>query len=70
MMPRKPENLKRTELIGVKVNKDTKMKINYLAEMKGEKPGTYINNLLLKHLEEKEPWITKEIEDLNGENHK
>ena len=36
--------------------------------MKGEKAGTYIYNLILKHIEEKEPWITKEIEDLKKEN--
>ena len=67
MMPRKPANIKRSELIGVKVSQETKIKINYLAGMKGEKAGTYINNLILKHIEEKEPWISKEIEDLRKE---
>lgn len=70
MMPKKPANLKRSELIGVKVNEETKIKINYLAGMKGEKAGTYIYNLILKHIEEKEPWITKEIEDLKKETKK
>ena len=65
MMPKKTADKKRSYLIGVKVNEDTKQKINYLAGMKGEKAGTYIFNLLVKHIEEKEPWISKEINDLS-----
>lgn len=67
MMPKKAAEIKRSHLIGVKVNEETKIKINYLAGMKGEKAGTYIYNLLLKHIEEKEPWISKEIKDLSDE---
>ena len=67
MMPKKSAEALRSHLIGVKVNEETKIKINYLAGMKGEKAGTYIYNLLIKHLEEKEPWISKEINDLTEE---
>ena len=67
MMPKKKPEVKRSQLIGVKVNEETKIKINYLAGMKGEKAGTYIYNLLVKHIEEKEPWITKEINELTAE---
>lgn len=67
MMPKKPADKKRSELIGVKVSQEVKVKINYLAGMKGEKAGTYIYNLILKHIEDKEPWISKEIEDLKRE---
>lgn len=67
MMPRKQPEIKRSQLIGVKVNEDTKIKINYLAGQKGEKAGTYIYNLLIKHIEEKEPWISKEIKELSEE---
>lgn len=61
MMPKKSPEEKRSLMIGVKVDADTKHKLNYLAEMKGEKTSTYIYNLLKKHIDEKEPWITKEI---------
>ncbi len=67
MMPKKLPAEKRTQLIGVKVNDDTKIKINYLAGAKGEMAGTYIYNLLLKHLEEKEPYISREIASLTEE---
>lgn len=70
MMPKKSPEEKRSQLIGVKVNEDTKLKINYLAGMKGEYPGTYIYNLLIKHIEEKEPWLSKEICDLTEEEKK
>lgn len=64
MMPKKAPEDKRSHVIGVKVDTDTKKKIDYLAGMKGERMSTYIYNLLLKHIEEKEPWITKELEDM------
>lgn len=67
MMPKKSPEEKRSHLFGVKVNEDTKLKINYLAGMKGEYPGTYIYNLLIKHIEEKEPWLSKEINELTEE---
>lgn len=64
MMPKKPPKEKRSYLIGVKVDEVTREKLKYLAESKAEKMSTYIYNLLIKHIEDKEPWITKEIEDL------
>lgn len=67
MMPKKPEKEKRSHIIGIKVDEETKIKLNYLAGMKGDKTSTYIYNLLKKHIEEKEPWISKEIADLKQE---
>lgn len=64
MMPKKSEKEKRSIIIGVKVDAETKEKITYLAEMKAEKISTYIFNLLKNHIHEKEPWITKEIQEL------
>lgn len=64
MMPKKSPDKKRSNMIGVKVDKNTKEKIEYLAGMKGEKTSTYIYNLIKTHISEKEPWITKEIEDM------
>ena len=67
MMPKKPENEKRSHIIGIKVDADTKDKIKYLAELKAEGISTYIYNLLKKHLEDKEPWITRELEEVKRE---
>lgn len=67
MMPKKPPKEKRSYMIGVKVDEETKEKITYLAGQKAEGASTYIYNLLKKHLEEKEPWITREIEALKKE---
>lgn len=67
MMPRKSPKEKRSFVIGVKVDPETKEKIDYLAGMKGDRTSTYIYNLLKKHIEEKEPWITKEINDMKEE---
>lgn len=67
MMPKKSPEIKRSIVIGVKVDIDTKAKIDYLAGMKGDKTSTYIYNLLRGHIGEKEPWITKEIQDLQKE---
>ena len=67
MMPKKAESEKRSNFIGIKVNEDCRKKLNYLAGAKGETTSTYIFNLLQKHIEEKEPWITKEIIELEKE---
>lgn len=67
MMPKKSPKDKRSAVIGVKVDEETRVKINYLAGMKGDKTSTYIYNLIKKHIDEKEPWISKEINDLNTE---
>lgn len=70
MMPKKSPEKKRSLMIGVKVDQITKEKIEYLAELKGYKTSTYIYNLVIKHIAEKEPWITKEIQDINKEKKK
>lgn len=67
MMPKKLPEDKRSIVIGVKVDTTTKEKIEYLAGMNDKKVSTYIYNLLTKHIEEKEPWISKEIEDFRRE---
>ena len=63
MMPKKLPKDKRSIVIGVKVDIETKEKLDYLAGMTGDKNSTYIYNLLKNHIKEKEPWITKEIQD-------
>ena len=70
MMPKKDPKIKRSIVIGVKVDTNTKEKIDYLAGMNGTKASTYIYNLLVKHINDKEPWITKEIEELKEGNNK
>ena len=62
-MPKKDPTIKRSYMIGVKVDISTKEKIEYLAGMKGDKTSTYIFNLIQKHIQEKEPWISKEIHE-------
>ena len=62
MMPKKPENQKRSIIIGVKVDITTKKKLEFLADYEKTPISTYIYNQLVKHISEKEPWITKEIE--------
>lgn len=64
MMPKKPPEEKRSHIIGVKVDEETKEKINYLAGMNGKKASTYIYNILRNHIAELEPWITNEIREL------
>ncbi|MBQ2858603.1 MAG: hypothetical protein IJA45_01780 [Oscillospiraceae bacterium] len=53
-------------MIGVKVDIITKEKIEYLAGMKDEKTSTYIYEIIKKHINEKEPWITNEINEMKG----
>ena len=64
MMPKKDPEIKRSIMLGVKVNEITKEKLKYLADREGESISTYIYKQLIKHLDEKEPWITREIEEL------
>ena len=66
MMPKKAPEKKRSQMIGVKVDITTKEKIEYLAGMKGEKTSTYIYELIKNHINEKEPWITNEINEMKG----
>lgn len=68
MMPKKSPEIKRSYMIGIKVDQTTKEKIEYLAGMRGDKTSTYIYNLIKTHISEKEPWITKELEDKKGDN--
>ena len=68
MMPKKSPEIKRSYMIGIKVDQTTKEKIEYLAGMKGDKTSTYIYNLIKTHIAEKEPWITKELDDIHKEN--
>lgn len=63
MMPKKPENEKRSIIIGIKVDITTKKKLEFLADYEKTPLSTYIYNQLNKHIAEKEPWITKEIEE-------
>lgn len=67
MMPKKDPKSKRTYIIGVKVDEETKIKINMIAEIKGEKASTYIYNLLKRHIQDIDPWISKEINQINKE---
>lgn len=61
-MPKKKPKEKRSHIIGVKVDEETKEKLNYLAEIEDQKMSTYIYNLLLQHINNKEPFLTKEME--------
>lgn len=70
MMPKKAPEKKRSIIIGVKVDPTTKVKLKYLADMERESISTYIYNQIVKHIEEKEPWITREIADQAEENSK
>lgn len=65
MMPKKPQNEKRSIIIGVKVDITTKKKLDFLAGYENTSISTYIYNQLNKHIAEKEPWITKEIQENN-----
>ena len=65
MMPKKAEKDKRSIIIGVKVDITTKKKLDFLADYEKTSISTYIYNQLNKHIAEKEPWITKEIEENN-----
>lgn len=47
----KEEN-KRSTIIGIKVDKSTKAKIAYIADRDAKTMSTYINDLLVKHIEE------------------
>ena len=63
MMPKKPEIEKRSIIIGIKVDITTKKKLDFLADYEKTSISTYIYNQIKKHIAEKEPWITKEIDE-------
>lgn len=52
MMPKKSAEHKRSEMIGVKVDKTTKAQIEWLASRDGEKASTYIYNILTAHIKQ------------------
>lgn len=62
MMPKKPENEKRSIMIGIKVDLTTKKKLDFLSSYENTSISTYVYNQIRKHIADKEPWITKEIE--------
>lgn len=43
---------KRTKIIGIKVKNETNEKIKYIADREKLKVSTYIDDLLVKHIEE------------------
>lgn len=53
MMPKKPENEKRSIIIGIKVDITTKKKLEFLADYEKTPLSTYIYNQLSKHIAEK-----------------
>ena len=52
MRPKVNEELKRSTIIGVKTDKTTKAKIEYIASYAGERTSTYIFNLITEHIEQ------------------
>jgi len=64
MMPKKPPEKKRSIMIGIKTDETTRKKLKYLADSEGTTISTYVFNLIIAHLKIKEPWITKEIAEL------
>ena len=61
-MPKKRPEDRRSHIIGVKVDEDTKTKLKFLADMELQGMSTYIYNLLIQHIQNKEPFLTKEME--------
>ena len=50
MRPKVDEQVKRGTIIGVKTDKLTKAKIEYIAGAEGVKTSTYIFNLITEHI--------------------
>ena len=46
------ETKKRGTIIGIKADKTTKAKIDYIAKREGDPTSTYLYNLITKHIEE------------------
>ena len=61
-MPKKRPEERRSHIIGVKVDQETKDILNYLAKYEDVKLSTYIYNVLTKHIETVNPYIRKEME--------
>lgn len=67
MMPKKSPEERRSHIIGVKVDEETKSKLKFLADIEDQKMSTYIYNLLIRHIKDKEPFLTKEMKHLKNE---
>ena len=67
MMPKKPPEERRSHIIGVKVDEETKSKLKFLADIEDEGMSTYMYNLLIRHITDKEPFLTKEMEQARKE---
>lgn len=52
MRPRVEEQAKRNTIIGIKADKTTKAKIEYIAAAAGEPTSTYIFNLITANIEQ------------------
>ena len=52
MRPKVNESQKRGTIIGIKVDKATKAKIDYIAKADGETTSTYLFNLITQHIDQ------------------
>lgn len=52
MRPKVNESEKRGTIIGIKVDKLTKAKIDYIAKADGETTSTYLFNLITAHIDQ------------------
>lgn len=52
MRPKVNEHEKRGTIIGIKVDKTTKAKIDYIAKADGETTSTYLFNLITAHIDQ------------------
>lgn len=52
MRPRVDEKAKRGTIIGIKADKTTKAKIDYIAAAAGDKTSTYLFNLITAHIDQ------------------
>lgn len=52
MRPKVSETEKRGTIIGIKVDKQTKAKIDYIAKADGETTSTYLFNLITAHIDQ------------------
>ena len=71
MMPKKDEKVKRSIMLGVKVNQETRAKIEYLANREGQTISTWIHQLIINEIKEytrqtKTDW-SKELTHEGGE---
>lgn len=71
MRPRVNEREKRGTIIGIKADKQTKAKIDYIAKAAGETTSTYIFNLITQHIDQytkmtKTNWA-EELNEKGGE---